>query len=62
MLAPALAELLALKCHLGIGDITQSLARLLTPFNLEALKVAAPNRVMGRALLREFLVASGLKT
>ena len=43
MLAPALAELLALKCHPGIGDITQFLARLLTPFNREALKVATPN-------------------
>jgi hypothetical protein len=60
MLAPGLAKLLALKCRPGIGDITQLLARLLTPFNREAPQVAAPNRVMGSGSLREFLVASGI--
>ena len=60
MLAPGLAEPPALKCHLGIGDITQSLARLLTLFNCEALKVPAPNRVTGSGLPREFLVACGI--
>lgn len=61
VLAPGLADLLALKGHLGFGDFAQSLARLLTPFDAEALHVVAANRMMGAGLLREFLAASGLR-
>jgi len=61
VLAPGLADLLALKGHLGFGDFAQSLARLLTPFDVEALHVVAANRVLSSGLLREFLAASGLR-
>ena len=61
VLAPGLAELLALRGRLGFGGFVQALARLLTPFEAEALHVVAANRVTGSALLREFLVASGLR-
>lgn len=61
VLMPGLAELLALKGRLGFGGFVQSLARLLTPFETEALQVVATDGVMGRELLREFLAASGLR-
>ena len=60
VLAPGLAELLSLKGRLGFGGLMQALARLLAPFESEALHVVAPNSVLGSELLREFLVASGL--
>lgn len=59
VLAPGLAEILALKGRLGFGGFVQALARLLAPFEAEALHVVAANRVTGSALLREFLVATG---
>jgi len=60
VLAPGLAELLALKGRLGFGGFVQALARLLAPFETGALHVVAANPVMGSSLLREFLAASGL--
>lgn len=58
VLAPGLAELLALKGRLGFGGFVQSLARLLMPFEpAEALYVAAANRVTDGALLRDFFAA-----
>jgi anthranilate phosphoribosyltransferase len=60
VLAPGLAELLALKGRLGFGSLVQALARLLAPFETGALHVVAANPVMGSALLRDFLAASGL--
>lgn len=56
-LAPALAELLALRGRLGFGRVTQLLARLLDPFDGDALLVVAA-RGDERDLLREFLKAS----
>jgi anthranilate phosphoribosyltransferase len=60
VLAPGLAELLALKGRLGFGALVQALARLLAPFETGALHVVATNPVMGSELLRDFLAASGL--
>jgi anthranilate phosphoribosyltransferase len=60
VLAPGLAELLALKGRLGFGGLVQSLARLLVPFEDGALHVIATHPVLGSALLREFLAATGL--
>jgi len=58
VLAPGLAELLAVKGRLGFGRFAQSLARLLMPFEpADALYVAAANRVTSGALLREFYAA-----
>ncbi len=59
VLAPGLAELLSLKGRLGFGGLMQALARLLAPFETEALHVVAANAVTGSDLLREFLAASG---
>ena len=59
VLAPGLAELLALKGRLGFGGFIQALARLLTPFESETLQVVGTNSVMGSQLLREFLAVSG---
>jgi anthranilate phosphoribosyltransferase len=56
ILAPALAELLALKGRLGFDRVAQLLARLLDPFDGEALLVVAA-RSDERGLLREFLKA-----
>src|SRR5690349_19229478 len=58
-LAPGLSELMALRGRLGFDSLARSLARLLTPFGNEALHVVAPDFVMGRKLLRDFLVESG---
>jgi anthranilate phosphoribosyltransferase len=61
VLAPGLAHLLALKGRLGFGRFVQALARLLAPFAGTSLQVVATNAVTGRALLREFLAASGAR-
>jgi anthranilate phosphoribosyltransferase len=60
VLTPGLAELLALKGRLGFGGLAQALARLLAPFETDALHVIAANPVLGSELLREFLPVSGL--
>jgi anthranilate phosphoribosyltransferase len=59
VLMPGLAELLALKGRLGFGGFVQALARLLMPFESEALLVIGTNDLMGRELLREYLAVSG---
>jgi len=62
VLAPGLAELLAVKGRLGFGGFVQSLARLLMPFEpAGALYVIATNCVTGGELLREFLAVSDLR-
>lgn len=61
VLAPGLAELLALKGRLGFGGFIQSLARLLMPFESEALHVVGTNSVTGSVLLREYLATSGTR-
>ena len=58
-LAPGLADLLALKGRLGFGGLVRALARLLAPFAEGALHVVAADTVLGSALLRECLAASG---
>lgn len=59
VLMPGLAELLALKGRLGFGGFIQALARLLVPFETEALQVVGTNALMGMDLLREYLAVSG---
>jgi len=61
VLAPGLAELLALKGRLGFGGFIQALARLLSPFEGETLQVVGTNAVMGSQLLREYLAISGTR-
>ncbi|HET9404840.1 MAG TPA: DNA-binding protein YbiB [Burkholderiales bacterium] len=61
VLAPGFAELLALKGRLGFGSFIQALARLLMPFEAEALYVVGVNPVTGGALLREYLAISGAR-
>jgi anthranilate phosphoribosyltransferase len=58
-LAPGLAEIMALRGRLGFGGFVRALARLLAPFANDALHVVAADSVLSRALLREFLAASG---
>jgi len=60
VLAPGLADLLALKGRLGFGAFIQALARLLPVFAADALLVVGANPVTGSAVLREYLAASGL--
>ena len=60
VLAPGLAELLALKGRLGFGGLAPALSRVLAPFESGALHVLAAHPVMGGALLREFAATSGL--
>jgi len=60
VLAPGLAELLALRGRLGFGGLAQGLARLLAPFEDGALNVVAANPMLASGLLREFLAACGL--
>lgn len=57
VLAPGLADLLALKSRLGFDDLAQLLAKLLNPFDGEALLVVAAGLDGERGLLREFLRA-----
>lgn len=59
VLAPGLAGLLALKGRLGFGEFTRSLAKLMKPFESEALHVIGTDSVTGGALLREYLAAGG---
>ncbi|MBI3044219.1 MAG: DNA-binding protein YbiB [Betaproteobacteria bacterium] len=59
VLAPGLAELLALRGRLGFGGFIQALASLMAPFGTEALHVVAIDPMLGHALLREYLAASG---
>ena len=59
VLAPGLARLLALKGRLGFGAFVQALARLLAPFETEALHVMAANPVVDEALLCDYLALSG---
>jgi anthranilate phosphoribosyltransferase len=59
VLMPGLAELLALKGRLGFAGFIQALARLLVPFETEALRVIGTNALMGTDLLREYLAVSG---
>lgn len=56
VLAPGLAGLMALRGRLGFGGFARMLARLLTPFETEALHVVAAGHAEDSALLREFLV------
>jgi anthranilate phosphoribosyltransferase len=58
-LAPGLAELMALRGRLGFDGLARTLARLLAPFANDALHVVAPDAVLSRGLLREFLAESG---
>jgi anthranilate phosphoribosyltransferase len=58
-LAPGLAGLVALKGRLGFGGFAQSLARLLQPFQGEALHVVATGSAAENSPLRDFLLASG---
>jgi anthranilate phosphoribosyltransferase len=58
-LSPGLADLLALKGRLGFGGLARAVARLLAPFSEGALHVVAADAVLGSALLRECLAASG---
>lgn len=57
VLAPGLADLLALKSRLGFDDLAQLLAKLLNPFDGEALLVIAASADRDRGLLREVLRA-----
>jgi anthranilate phosphoribosyltransferase len=58
ILAPGLADLLALKSRLGFNDFAQLLAKLLNPFEGEALLAIAAGIAEERRLLREFLCAA----
>jgi anthranilate phosphoribosyltransferase len=60
VLAPGLADLLALKARLGFGAFVQGLGALLPPFASEALHVVGASAAIGSALLREYFAASGL--
>ena len=57
VLAPGMADLLALKSRLGFNDFAQLLTKLLNPFNGEALLAIAADSTEERRLLREFLCA-----
>lgn len=57
LLAPGLADLLALKGHLGFDDGARLLAKVLDPFDGAALMVIAAEADRERGLLRELLRA-----
>ena len=59
VLAPGLADLLALRGRLGFGGFVQAVARMLAPIAGSSLQVIAGNAITDRALLREYLSASG---
>ena len=59
VLAPGLAELLALRGRLGVRTVAHKVARLLDPFEGESLRVVGVERPQALELTREFLLAAG---
>jgi len=59
VLAPGLAELLALRGRLGVRTIAHVVARLLDPFEGDSLHVVGVAQESALELTREFLLATG---
>lgn len=59
VLAPGLAELLALRGRLGLRSIAHAVARLLDPFEGDSLHVVGVEHETALEMTREFLLASG---
>ena len=59
VLAPGLAELLALRGRLGVRTVAHAVARMLDPFESDSLRVVGVARESKLDLKREFLLASG---
>lgn len=59
LIAPGLTDLLALKSRLGFNNVAQLLAKLLDPFESDALLAVAAGNALERVLLREVLCACG---
>ena len=59
VLAPGLAELLALRGRLGVRTVAPAVARLLDPFEADSLRVVGVAEESALGLTREFLLATG---
>ena len=59
VLAPGLAELLALRGRLGVRTVAHAVARLLDPFEVDSLRVVGVAEEPALGLTREFLRATG---
>jgi anthranilate phosphoribosyltransferase len=59
VLAPGLAELLALRGRLGVRTVAHAVARLLDPFEADSLRVVGVAEEQALGLTREFLLATG---
>jgi anthranilate phosphoribosyltransferase len=62
VLAPGLAELLALRGRLGMRSVAHVVARLLDPFEGDSLRVVGVEHETALELTREFLLATGAHT
>lgn len=58
-LNPGLAALLSLRARLGAPTIADTMARLLSPFGGEGLRVVGARSAAEREVLRDFLLGSG---
>jgi anthranilate phosphoribosyltransferase len=61
VLAPGLADLLALRGRLGVRSIAHTVARLMDPFESDALRVVGVAQGVSLDLMRDFLLASGAR-
>ena len=59
VLAPGLAELIALRGRLGVRSVAHAVARLLDPFEGDSLRVVAVAQESALALNRDYLLATG---
>jgi anthranilate phosphoribosyltransferase len=59
VLSPGLAALLAMQGRLGFGEFARSLAKLLQPFEGEALQVIGTDVMTGGTLLCDYFAAGG---
>lgn len=59
VLAPGLAELLALRGRLGLRSVAHAVARLIDPFEGDSLRVVGVEQAQALDLTREFLLVAG---
>jgi len=59
VLAPGLAELLALRGRLGVRSVAHRVARLIDPFEGDSLRVVGVGQESSLDLTRDFLLATG---
>jgi len=61
VLAPGLADLLALRGRLGVRSVAHAVARLIDPFEGDSLRVVGAAQGGALDMMREFLLATGAR-